>query len=496
MFCSICGTEVEDHARYCWKCGAPITQAPRRGKVNACPPGGDDDADIRGGKAAAGLPDGDDGARATDMQSRAIETVKVSPETARARAGGANITIDRDGTIHVESKIESKTAGVEDDAVCETHPPLSPKVVSAPEVEAERNAVPAETAAETAPASEPEAEADRDTVPAEMAPEAASVSEPVREPPTPADAASEVGPASEYKREPSTSAVSTSADSIGGLALKEYGKVAVLGLLAFVVLVAVCAAAFSVFSNQNDGDTSLASNSAAGKKDTAQSQIPSSEAYTYPVVGSGMDNEVLRPTFYDGTFGEVLERLEEHGFDLSFVAGDSEKPETATVFFKGHPDWGFETDGNPVTIVVETYAPAGYTPDEVGAIKDLSVIDDDAEILSIGIMYSGPVGMSVYQATLSAWNLMNADDAHLYVDWAYASDEEMAEAIEDALGVAEEDIDVFGSVELDLYGAGFEILGEPWTWWTMAMEYDHGDGPYPSVHISLYPEDYFEDYPE
>lgn len=475
MFCSICGTEVEDHARYCWKCGAPITQAPRRGKTGA------------------GLSDDDDGARATDVQVHESKTVKAKPGRAIPREG-ANITIDCDGTIHVENKIESNAVGAEDDAVCETHPPLSPKVVPAPE--AERNAVPPETAPEAAPVSEPEAEAERNALPAEMVPEVGSVSEPEHEPPAPANTVSEASPVSERMHEQSTSDVSSSAGSIGGLTLKEYGRVVVLGLLAFVVLVAVCAAAFSVFSNQNDGDTSLASTSAAGKKDTAQSQIPSSEAYTYPVVGSGMDNEVLRPTFYDGTFGEVLERLEEHGFDLRFVAGDSEKPKTATVFFEGYPDWGFETDGSWVTLTIETYAPAGYTPGEVSAIEDLSVIDDDAEILSIGIMYSGPVGMSVYQATLSAWNLMNADDAHLYVDWAYASDEEMAEAIEDALGVAEEDIDVLGSVELDLYGAGFEILGEPWTWWTMAMEYDHGDGPYPSVHISFRPEDYFEDYLE
>ena len=476
MFCSICGTEVEEHARYCWKCGAPITQAPRRGKADA------------------GLSGDDDGAPATDEQVRESKTVKAKPGRAIAH-GGANITIDCDGTIHVENKIEGKTAGVEDDAVCETHPPLSPKVVPAPEAEAERNAVPAETAPEAAPVSEPEHEP---SIPADTVPEADSASEPAHGPSTLADTVPEVSTASEPVREPSTSDASASADSIGGLTLKEDDRAAVLGRLAFFVLIAVCAAAFFVFSNQNGGGgASLAGTSEAGKEDAAQSQIPSSEAYTYPVVGIGMDDEVLQPTFYDGTFGEVLERLEEHGFDLSFVAGDNEKPETATVFFKGHPDWGFETDGNPVTIVVETYAPAGYTPDEVGAIEDLSVIDGDAEILSIGINYGGPVSMSVYQAALSAWELLKSNDAHMYVDGAHASDEEMAEAIEDALGVAEEDqfISSSGDVDLDLSG-GFEILGESWTWSIWAREYDHGDGPFPSVSISLYPEDYFEDYLE
>ena len=468
MFCSICGTEVEDHARYCWKCGAPITQAPRRGKVDAGLPGDDDNADTRGGKAAAALPDGDDGAPATDEQVRESKAVKAKPGRAIAQ-GGANITIDCDGTIHVENKIESKTARAEDDAVCETHPPLSPKVVSAPEAEAERNAVPAETA-----------------------PEAAPVSEPAHELPAPADTAPEEEPESEYKHEPSASAASTSADPVVGLTFKEDGRVAVLGRLAIFVLIALCAAAFFVFSNQNGGGgTSLAGTGAAGKEGAAQSQIPSSEAYTYPVVGIGMDDEVLQPTFYDGTFGEVLEKLEEHGFDLDFVAGSNEKPKTATVFFEGYPDWGFETGGSWVTLTIETYAPAGYTPGEVSAIEDLSVIDDDAEILSIGIRYSGPVGMSVYQAVLSAWELLKSNDAHMYVDGAHASDEEMAEAIEDALGVAEEDqfISSFGYVELILTGSGFEILGEPWTWSIWAIEYDHGDGPYPSASISFDPED-------
>lgn len=450
MFCSACGTEVEEHARYCWKCGAPITQAPRRGKADAV-------------KA-----DGDDGAHAADGQGSASEAVKGAPDRTISH-GGANITVGRDGTIHVENK----AADAKDDVTREERAPSPSKA---------------------APASG--ADAGRDVTPAGAAPEAAPTSEPKRESSAPADATSGARPASASVLEPPTFTSTRSTGPIGGLPFKTYGRVAVYGLLAFVVLVAVVAVASSVFSNQNNGDASLTDGVLADdavEEDAAQSQIPSSEAYTYPVVGSGVDDAVLQPTLYDGTFGEVLERLEDHGFDLNFVAGDNERPETATVFFEGYPDWGVETDGDSVTINIETYAPAGYTPDEVTAIEDLSVIEDDAEILNVDIRYGGPVGMSVYQAALGAWELMNADDVRLYVEWANASDEEMAGAIEDALGFEEEKIVITGyDPELTLGGSGFEILGEPWRWQIRASEYDFGDGPYPHVDISLYPKDYFD----
>ena len=251
MFCSACGTEVEEHARYCWKCGAPITQAPRRGKADAA-------------KA-----DGDDGAHAADGQGSASEAVKGAPDRTISH-GGANITVGRDGTIHVENK----AADAKGDAAREERAPLP---------------------AEAAPA--PDADAGRDATPAEAAPEAS--------------------PAPEPKDEPPTFTATRSTGSIGGFPLKGRAKTALLGLLAFVALVAVVAVASSVFSRQNDGITSSIDD--AAEEDAAQSQTPSSEAYTYPVVGSGVDDAVLQPTFYDGTFGEVLERLEDHGFDLNFV---------------------------------------------------------------------------------------------------------------------------------------------------------------------------------
>lgn len=443
MFCSACGTEVEEHARYCWKCGAPITQAPRRGKADAV-------------KA-----DGDDGAHAADGQGSASEAVKGAPDRTISH-GGANITVGRDGTIHVENK----AADAKDDVTRE-----------------ERASLPAEAA----PA--PDADAGRDATPAEAAPEASPTSEPKRESSAPADATSGARPASASVLEPPTFTSTRSTGPLGGLPFKTYGRVAVYGLLAFVALVAVVAVASSVFSRQNDGITSSIDD--AVEEDAAQSQTPSSEAYTYPVVGSGVDDAVLQPTFYDGTFGEVLERLEDHGFELRFVAGDDEKPETATVFLDGYPDWGIDTDGNSVTLVIETYAPDGYTPDEVTAIEDLSVIEADAEILKVNIDYGGPVGMSVYQAALGAWELMNADDVRLYVEYADASDEEMAEAIEDALGIVEKDIYITPdeSADLSIDGGGYEILGEPWTWWIWAREYDLGDGPCPHVSIWLHPKD-------
>ena len=419
MFCSACGTEVEEHARYCWKCGAPITQAPRRGKADAV-------------KA-----DGDDGAHAADGQGSASEAVKGAPDRTISH-GGANITVGRDGTIHVENK----AADAKDDVTRE-----------------ERASLPAEAA----PA--PDADAGRDATPAEAAPEASPTSEPKRESSAPADATSGARPASASVLEPPTFTSTRSTGPLGGLPFKTYGRVAVYGLLAFVALVAVVAVASSVFSRQNDGITSSIDD--AVEEDAAQSQTPSSEAYTYPVVGSGVDDAVLQPTFYDGTFGEVLERLEDHGFELRFVAGDDEKPETATVFLDG------------------------YTPDEVTAIEDLSVIEADAEILKVNIDYGGPVGMSVYQAALGAWELMNADDVRLYVEYADASDEEMAEAIEDALGIVEKDIYITPdeSADLSIDGGGYEILGEPWTWWIWAREYDLGDGPCPHVSIWLHPKD-------
>lgn len=441
MFCSACGTEVEEHARYCWKCGAPITQAPRRGKADAVQAGarkadGDD-----GARAADS-----DGARAADWRGSASEAVKAAPDRTISH-GGANITVGRDGTIHVENK----AADAKDDAVREESASSRAKAAPALGADAGRGA-------------------------------------------TPAGAVPEARPASVSVLEPPTFTSTKTTGSLGGLPFKEYGRVAVYGLLAFVVLVAVFAAVFSVFSSQNDGLTSSIDD--AVEEDAAQSQASSSEAYTYPVVGSGADDEVLRPTFYDGTFGEVLERLKEHGFDLDFVAGDNEKPETATVFFGGYPDWGFETGGDPVTIAVETYAPAGYTPDEVSAIEDMSVIDDDAEILDIFIDYGALGDMSAYQVVLSAWDLMNVDDVGLYIEWAGASDEEMAGAIEDALGFEEEKIVITGyDSNLTLGGSGFEILGEPWRWQIWASEYDFGDGPCPHVSISLYPknsEDHLE----
>ncbi|HIU05894.1 MAG TPA: zinc ribbon domain-containing protein [Candidatus Coprousia avicola] len=464
MFCSACGTEVEEHARYCWKCGAPITQAPRRGKADAAQAGA--------AQAGARKADGDDGARAADSHgARAVdwrgsasEAVKAAPDRTISH-GGTNITVGRDGTIHVENK----AADAKDDAAREES---------------------ASSRAKAAPALG--ADAGRDATPAEAAPEVAPTSEPRREPPATVDATPGARPASASVLEPPTFTSTKTTGSLGGLPFKEYGRVAVYGLLAFVVLVAVIAAVSSVFSSQNDGITSSIDD--AVEEDAAQSQIPSSEAYTYPVVGSGVDDEVLQPTFYDGTFGEVLERLEAHGFELDFVAGDNEKPETATVFLEGYPDWGVETSGNSVTLVIETYAPDGYKPDEVTAIEDLSVIEGDAEILNVDIRYSGPVGMSVYQAALGVWELMNADDASLYVTWARAGDEEMAEAVEGSWGFDREDIYIlsYDNANLSLNGAGFEILGEPWTWSIRVTEYDIGDGPYPSVDISFYPEDYFD----
>lgn len=481
MFCSACGTEVEEHARYCWKCGAPITQAPRRGKADAVQAGarkadGDD-----GARAADS-----DGARAADWRGSASEAVKAAPDRTISH-GGANITVGRDGTIHVENK----AADAKDDAVREESASSRAKAAPALGADAGRGATPAGAAPEVAPTSEPRHEP---PAPAEATPGARPAPEPKVDPPAPAEAVPEARPASVSVLEPPTFTSTKTTGSLGGLPFKEYGRVAVYGLLAFVVLVAVFAAVFSVFSSQNDGLTSSIDD--AVEEDAAQSQASSSEAYTYPVVGSGADDEVLRPTFYDGTFGEVLERLKEHGFDLDFVAGDNEKPETATVFFGGYPDWGFETGGDPVTIAVETYAPAGYTPDEVSAIEDMSVIDDDAEILDIFIDYGALGDMSAYQVVLSAWDLMNVDDVGLYIEWAGASDEEMAGAIEDALGFEEEKIVITGyDSNLTLGGSGFEILGEPWRWQIWASEYDFGDGPCPHVSISLYPknsEDHLE----
>ena len=450
MFCSACGTEVEEHARYCWKCGAPITQAPRRGKADAV-------------KA-----DGDDGAHAADGQGSASEAVKGAPDRTISH-GGANITVGRDGTIHVENK----AADAKDDVTRE-----------------ERASLPAEAA----PA--PDADAGRDATPAEAAPEASPTSEPKRESSAPADATSGARPASASVLEPPTFTSTRATGSLGGSSLKEYGKVAVYGLLAFVVLVAVFAAviavASSVFSSQNDGITSSIDD--AAEEDAAQSQTPSSEAYTYPVVGSGVDDAVLQPTFYDGTFGEVLERLEDHGFELDFVAGDNEKPETATVFLDGYPDWGIDTDGNSVTLVIETYAPDGYTPDEVTAIENLSVIEHDAPILRVSIWFFGSIGMDVFQAGLGVWDLMNAGDVSLYVTAAQASDEEMAEAIEDSLGFDSDGIYIssYDYADLSLDGAGFEILGEPWVWGIRATEYDSEDGPCSDVTIQFRPEDYYD----
>ena len=445
MFCSACGTEVEEHARYCWKCGAPITQAPRRGKADAV-------------KA-----DGDDGAHAADGQGSASEAVKGAPNRTISH-GGANITVGRDGTIHVENK----AADAKGDAAREESAPSPSKA---------------------APASG--ADAGRDVTPAGAAPEAAPTSEPKHEPPAPADAASGARPASASVLEPPTFTSTRSTGPLGGLPFKTYGRVAVYGLLAFVALVAVVAVASSVFSRQNDGIASSIDD--AAEEDAAQSQTPSSEAYTYPVVGSGVDDAVLQPTFYDGTFGEVLDRLEDHGFEFNFVAGDDEKPETATVFLDGYPGWGIDTDGDSVTLVIETYAPDGYTPDEVTAIEDLSVIEADAPILRMSIWFFGPIGMDVFQAGLGVWDLMNAGDVSLYIEWANASDEEMAGAIEDALGFEEEKIVITGyDPNLTLGGSGFEILGEPWRWQIGASEFDFGDGPYPRVDISLYPKDYFD----
>ncbi|MDM8163178.1 zinc ribbon domain-containing protein [Collinsella intestinalis] len=446
MFCSACGTEVEEHARYCWKCGAPITQAPRRGKADAV-------------KA-----DGDDGAHAADGQGSASEAVKGAPNRTISH-GGANITVGRDGTIHVENK----AADAKGDAAREESAPLP---------------------AEAAPA--PDADAGRDATPAGAAPEAAPTSEPKRESSAPADATSGARPASASVLKPPTFTSTRSTGPLGGLPLKIYGRVAVYGLLAFVALVAVVAVASSVFSRQNDGITSSIDD--AAEEDAAQSQTPSSEAYTYPVVGSGVDDAVLQPTFYDGTFGEVLERLEDHGFELSFVAGDDEKPETATVFLDGYPDWGIDTDGDSVTLVIETYAPDGYTPDEVTAIEDLSVIDDDAPILRVSIWFFGPIGMDVFKAGLGVWDLMDSDDVSLYVTAAQASDEEMAEAIEDSLGFDSDDIYIssYDYADLSLDGAGFEILGEPWVWGIRATEYDSEDGPCSDVTIQFRPEDYYD----
>lgn len=479
MFCSACGTEVEEHARYCWKCGAPITQAPRRGKAGAA-------------QAGARKADGDDGARAADShgaraadwRGSASEAVKAAPDRTISH-GGTNITVGRDGTIHVENKAADAKGG----AAREESAPSRAKAAPALGADAGRDATPAEAAPEVAPTSEP-----RHEPPAPVGPTSGArpVPEPKVDPPAPAEAVPEARPASVSVLEPPTFTSTRSTGSLGGSSLKEYGRVAVYGLLAFVVLVAVFAAVFSVFSSRNDGLTSSIDD--AAEEDTAQSQIPSSEAYTYPVVGSGVDDEVLEPTFYDGTFGEVLERLEGHGFELSFVAGDNEKPETATVFFHGYPDWGIETDGHRATLVIETYAPDGYTPDEVTAIEDLSVIEHDAPILRVSIWFDGPIGMDVFQAGLGAWDLMDSDDVSLYVTAAQASDEEIAEAIEDSLGFDREDIYIssYDYAELSLDGAGFEILGEPWTWEIWATELDGEDGSYPNVTIQFYPEDYYD----
>lgn len=477
MFCSACGTEVEEHARYCWKCGAPITQAPRRGKADA-------------GQASARKAHGDDGsraadsdvARAADWRGSASEAVKAAPDRTISH-GGTNITVGRDGTIHVENK----AADAKDDDASEERASLQTKAAPASGTDTRRGAAPAEAASEAAPASEPRHEP---PAPAEATPGARPVPEPKVDPPAPAEAVPEARPASVSVLELPTLTSTKTTGSLGGLPFKGYGRVAVYGLLAFVVLVAVFAAVFSVFSSQNDGLTSSIDD--AVEEDAAQSQASSSEAYTYPVVGSGADDEVLEPTFYDGTFGEVLERLEDHGFELDFVVGNSEKPETATVSLDGYPDWGIDTDGNSVTLVIETYAPDGYTPSEVIAIEDLSVFEGDAEILKVRIRYSGPVGMSVYQAALGIWELMNADDVNLYVTAARASDEEMAEAIEDSLGFDSEDIYIssYDFADLSLDGAGFEILGEPWTWWIRVTEYDSEDGPYPDVTIQFYSKDH------
>lgn len=451
MFCSACGTEVEEHARYCWKCGAPITQAPRRGKADAA-------------KA-----DGDDGARAADALESTGDAVKGAPDRTISH-GGANITVGRDGTIHVENK----AADAKDDVTREERAPSPSKAT---------------------PASG--ADAGRDATPAEAAPEAAPASEPKHEPPVPVDATSGARPASASVLEPPTFTSTRSTGPLGGLPFKTYGRVVVYGLLAFVVLVAVVAVASSVFSNQHNGDASLTDGVLADdavEEDAAQSQIPSSEAYTYPVVGSGVDDAVLQPTFYDGTFGEVLDRLEDHGFELNFVAGDDEKPETATVFLDGYPDWGIDTDGDSVTLVIETYAPDGYTPDEVTAIENLSVIDDDVPILHVSIWFFGPIGMDVFKAGLGVWDLMDSDDVSLYVTAAQASDEEMAEAIEGSLGFDSDDIYIssYDYADLSLDGAGFEILGEPWVWGIRATEYDSEDGPCSDVTIQFRPEDYYD----
>lgn len=478
MFCSACGTEVEEHARYCWKCGAPITQAPRRGKADSV-------------QAGAGKADGDDGARAADshgaravdLRGSASEAVKAAPDRTISH-GGANITVGRDGTIHVENK----AADAKGDAAREESAPSWAKPAPAPDADAGRDEAPAEAAPEVAPASEPRREP---PAPPEATSGVRPVPEPKVDPPAPAEAVPEARPASVSVLEPPTFTSTKTTGSLGGLPFKEYGRVAVYGLLAFVVLVAVFAAVFSVFSSQNDGLTSSIDD--AVEEDAAQSQASSSETYTYPVVGSGADDEVLEPAFYDGTFGEVLERLEDRGFELSQLTGDNEKPETATVFFHGYPDWGIETDGNSVTLVIETYAPDGYTPDEVTAIEDLSVIEDDAAILRVSIWFDGPIGMDVFQAGLGAWDLMDSDDVSLYVTAAQASDEEMAEAIEDSLGFDREDIFIssYDYANLSLDGAGFEIQGEPWIWSIWATEYDSEDGSYPDVTIQFYPEDYY-----
>lgn len=454
MFCSACGTEVEEHARYCWKCGAPITRAPRRGKADAVKADGDD-----GARAADG-----DSVHATDERGRAGEAMKAAPDRMNSH-GGANITVGRDGTIHVENK----AADAKGDAARDERAPSQAKA---------------------APASS--ADTRRDATPTEAAPEVAPISEPTREPPAPADATPNARPASASVLEPPTFTSTRSTGALGGSLFQKNGKVAVYGLLAFVVLVAVFAAVSSVFSSRNDGITSSIDD--AAEEDAAQSQTTSSEAYTYPVVGSGVDDEVLEPAFYDGAFGEVLERLEDHGFELSQVTGDNEKPETATVFFHGYPDWGIETDGNSVTLVIETYAPDGYTPDEVTAIEDLSVIEDDVAILRVSIWFDSPIGMDVFQAGLGAWDLMDSDDVSLYVTAAQTSDEEMAEAIEGSLGFDREDIYIssYDYADLSLDGAGFEIQGEPWIWSIWATEYDSEDGSYPNVTIQFYPEDYYD----
>lgn len=474
MFCSACGTEVEEHARYCWKCGAPITQAPRRGKADAVKADGDD-----GARAADG-----DSAHATDERGRAGEAMKAAPDRMNSH-GGANITVGRDGTIHVENK----AADAKGDAAREESASSRAKAAPALGADAGRDATPAEAAPEVAPTSESKHES---SAPADATPGARPVPEPKVDPPAAAEAVPEARPASVSVLEPPTFTSTRSTGSLGGSSLKEYGRVVIYGLLAFIVLVAVVAVASSIFSSQNDGITSSIDD--AAEEDATQSQIPSSEAYTYPVVGSGMDDAVLQPTFYDGTFGEVLERLEDRGFELSQVTGDNEKPETATVFFYGYPDWGIETDGNSVTLVIETYAPDGYTPDEVTAIEDLSVIEDDAAILRVSIWFDGPIGMDVFQAGLGAWDLMDSDDVSLYVTAAQTSDEEMAEAIEDSLGFDREDIYIssYDYADLSLDGAGFEIQGEPWIWSIWATEYDSEDGSYPNVTIQFYPEDYYD----